>query len=148
MYIALYCGNKQQAVKIAKAAAEKRVLSQIKPDGSMPEEIARTRPLFYSNYNLHAMFLVAYMSKKVGVDIWTAGDSRLRASVDFLVPYVAPNKAWPTRTVSKNDPMKMFPILLMANDAYPDGNYLRFLEKLPASKRKIRRENLAWPLMR
>ena len=148
MYIALYCGDKQQAVKIAKAAAEKRVLSQIKPDGSMPEEIARTRPLFYSNYNMHAMFLVAYMSEKVGVDIWTAGDSRLRAGVDFLAPYADPNKAWPTRTVSKNDPMKMFPILVMANDAYPDGNYLRFLEKLPASKRKIRRENLAWPLMR
>ena len=148
MYIALYCGNKQQAVKIAKAAAEKRVLSQIKPDGSMPEEIARTRPLFYSNYNMHAMFLVAYMSEKVGVDIWTAGDSRLRAGVDFLAPYADPNKAWPTRTVSKNDPMKMFPILVMANDAYPDGNYLRFLEKLPASKRKIRREKLAWPLMR
>ena len=147
MYIALYCGDKAQALKIAKSAAEKRVLAQIKPDGSMPEELARTRPLHYSNYNLHAMFLVAYMSKKVGVNIWNAGDSRLRTGVDFLIPYIA-NKTWPTRTAAKNDPMKMFPILVMANDTYPDGNYLRFLDQLPASKRKVQRENLAWPLMR
>ena len=148
MYIALYCGDKATALKIAKAAAEKRVLSQIKPDGSMPEELARTRPIFYSNYNLHAMFLVAYMSQKVGVNIWNAGDSRLRTGTDFLTPYIDPNKTWRTRIVSKNDPMKMFPILVMANDAYPEGNYLRFVDKLPASKRKVRRENLAWPLMR
>lgn len=148
MYIALYCGDKEQALKIANAAAKKRILSQIKPDGSMPEEMARTRPLFYSNYNLHAMFLVAYMSKKLDVDLWSAGDSRLRAGLDFLTPYTDSNKTWPTPTVSKADPMKMFPILLMANDVYPQGNYLRFLDNLPASQRKVRRENLAFPLMR
>ena len=58
----------------------KRILKQIQTDGSMPEEMARTRPLFYSIYNLNALFLVAHLAEKVGVDIWKTNDpsSRLR----------------------------------------------------------------------
>ena len=148
MYFALYCGNKAVAQKIAQQAISKRVVAQIKPDGMMPEEMARTRPLFYSNYNLHAMFVLAYLAEKVDVDIWHANQSRLRAGLDFLAPYADSGKHWPTKTTSKADRMKMFPILLMAGEAYPDGDYQQFLEKLPVSKRKVRRENLAWPLMR
>ena len=148
MYFALYCGNKEDASKIAQQAGQKRVLSQIKSDGSMPEEMRRTRPLFYSNYNLHAMFILAHLAKKVDVDIWNTGDSRLRAGLDFLTPYTDSNKKWPTPTIGEADRMKMFPILLMADQAYPNGNYLQFLDRLPLSKRKVRRENLAFPLMR
>lgn len=148
MYFALYAGNREAATKIAKNAARNRVLSQIKSDGSMPEELARTRPLFYSNYNLHALFLMAHLAKKVDVDIWNADDSRLRAGLDFLVPYADPNEPWPHGTIKQPDRMKMFAILLMANHAYPDGNYLQKVESLPLSKRKVRRENLVFPLMR
>jgi hypothetical protein len=150
MYFAVYSGNRAAAKQIAQAFVEKRVLSQIKPDGSMPEEMARTRPLFYSNYNLHAMFLVATLAEKVDVDIWKSGDtdSRLRAGLDYLVPYTDPNKSWPTPTIGNADRMKMFAILQMADRAYPDGNYLQMLEKLPLEKRKNRRENLVFPLMR
>lgn len=148
MYFALYCGNKEAAAKIAKEAAEKRILSQIIADGSMPEEMARTRPLFYSNYNLHAMFMLAHLAEKVDVDIWTAGDSRLRAGLDFLVPYADPYEPWPHGTIKEADRMKMFPILMMADHAYPDGNYLQHVELLPLKQRRIQRENLAFPIMR
>jgi hypothetical protein len=148
MYFALYAGKKEVAAKIAKQAVEKRILSQIKTDGSMPEELARTRPLFYSNYNLHAMFVIASLAKQVDVDVWNAGESRLRVGMDFLVPYLDTNKPFPYPSIDQRDPMKMFPILLMADQAYPDGNYLQLLETLPLEQRKIRRENLAFPLMR
>jgi hypothetical protein len=148
MYFALYSGNEKGAENIAQEFVQKRVLAQIKPDGSMPEEMARTRPLFYSNYNLHAMFLVAHLSKKVDVDVWNAGDSRLRVGLDFLTPYTDPNKPWPHPTIKKADRMKMFAILLMADKAYPNGNYLKMMKALPKAKREVRRENLAFPLMR
>ncbi len=148
MYFALYSGNTADARKLAQAAIQKRVLSQIKPDGSMPEELARTRPNFYSNYNLHAMFVMAILAEKVGVDIWNAGDARLRAAVDYLAPYADSSKPWPHESVKENDRMNLFPILMMANRAYPDGNYLETLEKLPLSDRATRIENLAFPLMR
>jgi hypothetical protein len=148
MYFALYCGNKEVAKEIAEQAIEKRVLSQIEPDGSMPEELARTRPNFYSNYNLHALFVLANLAEKVDVDVWHAGDSRLRAALDYLAPCAAPSKPWPHESIKENDRMNLFPILKMADKAYPDGGYLRKTETLPLEERKTRRENLAFPLLR
>ena len=57
--------------------------------GSMPEEIAKTRPLFYSIYNLHAMFLLPDLTENVGVDIWEANEnhSGLKAGLDYVAPY-------------------------------------------------------------
>jgi len=148
IYFALYSGNRKAAQQMAQNFVQKRILSQIKPDGSMPEEMARTRPLFYSNYNLHAMFLVAHLAEKVDVDIWNAGNARLRAGLDYLTPYADPKKPWPHPTIKDADRMKMFAILLMADRAYPDGNYLKMVDTLPLKERKIRRENLVVPIMR
>lgn len=150
MYFALYSGNRDASIQIAQRFAQRRIYSQIKQDGSMPEEMARTRPLFYSIYNLHAMFLVAHLANKVDVDLWEADarDSRLRAGLDYLVPYVDPKKAWPHPTIREADRMEIFSILQMADRIFPDGNYLEVAEKLPFEKRKTHRANLALPLMR
>ena len=150
MYFALYSGNNEAATQIAKQFEKRRVFSQIQPDGSMPEEMARTRPLFYSMYNLHAMFLVAHLAEKVDVDIWKANqnNSRLKAAIDYLVPYTNPKTPWPHPTIGETDRMAMFPILQMANRAYQDKNYLKWMEKLPLEKRNINRTNLVFPLMR
>ena len=150
MYFALYSGNLEASTQIAQKFAQRRIFSQIKPDGSMPEEMARTRPLFYSIYNLHAMFLVAHLAKKVDVDIWEAGDkgTRLRAALDYLVPYTDPKNAWPHPTIGEADRLEMFAILRMADRAYPHGNYLEVVEKLPLERRKTQRTNLVFPLMR
>ena len=148
LYFALYCENKEVALQIAQQAAQKRVLSQIKSDGSMPEEMARTRPFHYSVFNLHAMFLIANLAKQVDVQICNAGDSRLRTAVDFLAPYADSSKSWPGKAIKDSDRMKLFPILLMADQAYPERGYLKFVENLPLSKRKSLRENLAYPLIR
>jgi len=114
----------------------------------MPEELRRTRPQFYSNYCLHAHFIVALLGEKVGVDIWNAADKRLKAGLDYLAPYSDPSVPWPHKTIRENDRMNMFPILLMADLKYPEGNYRKMADKLPLEERKIRRENLAFPLMR
>ena len=150
MYFSLYSGDLESASRIARKFIENRVITQIKPDGSMPEEMARTRPLFYSIYNLHAMFLVARLATKVDVDIWKTADknSRLRAGLDYLVPYTDTNKLWPHPSIRKADRMVLFPILQMADIAYPDGDYIEMAEKLPIEKRKIQRCNLVFPLMR
>ena len=148
MYFALYCGNKEAATEIANKFVKKRLLSQIKTDGTMPEEFGRTRPLFYSMYNLHAMFMVANLAQKVGVDIWNAGDGRLRTALDYQAPYADPNTPWPHHSIKKAERIKMFAILKMADIAYPDRGYLKMVEKLPLDERKMRRENLAFPLMR
>lgn len=148
MYFALYSGNKEGATKIAQQVVEKRIVSQVRPDGSMPEELERTRPMFYSVYNLHAMLLLARLAEHVDVDVWNGGDSRLRAGLDYLAPYADPNVPWPTPTIQEGERIKLFSILLMADRGYPDGEYLEKVDSLPLSKRAPRRENLAFPLMR
>lgn len=150
MYFALYSDNQDAATQIARKFNDRRILTQIQPDGSMPKEMARTRPLFYSIYNLHAMLLVAHLAEKVEVNLWKYEnqDSRLRNSLDYLVPYADPNKAWPYPTISETDRIEIYIILQMANLAYPDGNYLEFAEMLPINRRKTQRSNLVFPLMR
>lgn len=127
-----------------------RILSQIEEGGVMPEELARTRPLFYSIYNLHARFLVANLAKKVDIDVWKTdnGDSRLRDALDYLVPYIDPEKNWTNPTIGITDRLEVFPLLQMADREYPDVNYLKLSEKFPLEKREILRINLAFPLMR
>ena len=148
MYFGLYAGDQEGVLKIAQQVVRKRVLSQIQLDGSMPEELDRTRPLFYSVYNLHALFLVANLSKKVGIEVFNSSDGRLRAGLDFLAPYSDPRKPWAAGSIIEENRMNLYPILLMADLAYPDGDYLQMLEKLPLKERELRRENLAVPLMR
>lgn len=150
LYFALYTGNKAAATQIAQQFTEHRLFSQIKPDGSMPEELARTRSFFYCNYNLHALFMVAHMAEKVEVDIWKANDnnSRLRAGLDYIAPYTDSQLPWPYPTLKAIDRMELFGILQMAKRAYPDGNYSELIEQLPLERRSIERNNLAFPLMR
>jgi len=150
IYFALFTGNYKVATQIAEKFADRRILTQIKPDGSMPEEIARTRPLFYSIYNLHAMLLVAHLAQKVDVDVYKLNgeDSRLRVAIDYLAPYADSSKSWPDPTIREADRMEMLAILQMADHAYPHQNYLEKVEILPFDDRNVQRTNLAFPIMR
>lgn len=150
LYFALYAGKKERAVQIAQNFYTKRILKQIQKDGSMPEEMARTRPLFYSIYNLNALFLVAHLAEKVGEDLWKTNDpsSRLRTALDFLVPYTDPDKFWPHPTLRATNRMDLFQILQLADRVYPTGNYLDFARQLPQEDLEVERSLLAYPLMR
>jgi len=150
MYFALYAGEKTTATRIAKEFSTKRLSSQIMEDGSMPEEMARTRPLFYSIYNLHAMMLVAHLAEKVNIDLWKAdqGTSQLRSAANFLAPYADPSIKWPQPTLGETDRMELLPILKMASYAYSDQRYMDAVDQLPLDRRQMDRSNLVYPLMR
>ena len=150
LYFALYSENKEAASQIAQKFIQRRLYNQIREDGSMPEEIARTRPLFYSIYNLHAMFLVAHLAQKVDVDVYEKDkvDSRLRAGLNYLIPYTDPNNQWPQSTIGDTDRMKLFIILQMADRIYQDQDYLKEADVLSFEKRKIQRSNLVFPIIR
>lgn len=150
LYFALFTGKKDLAHKVAQNFYQNRVLKQIQADGSMPEEIARTRPLFYSIFNLHALFLFAHLAEETGVDIWKAKDasSRLKAGLDFLVPYTNPELTWPYPTIKKVNRMEFLQLLLLADRIYPNENYLNYATHLPKEKLNVDRAKLAFPLMR
>jgi hypothetical protein len=147
MYFALFAGDTVFAKQIAEEAVQKRILAQIKPDGSQPEELARPISLHYSFYNLEAMFYLATLAEHTGVDLWRAGDARIKVAMDFLTPYADPANPWPHPDINEASRMRLFPLLLQAADVYKDVSYRQMVEKLPPAERTIQRENLVIPLM-
>ncbi len=150
MYLAIYSDQLEDAKNIAEQFYNSRLQNQIKPDGSMPEEAARTRPLFYSIYNLHAMCLVAHFAEQVDVDIWESENKngRLKKAIDYLLPYVDSDKNWPSPTIKKTDRMALYPIIQSIKDRYPDIDFDNYLQQFPIDPCKSHRATLAYPLMR
>lgn len=148
MYFALFAGDTAFAKQIAEEAVKKRILAQIELDGTQPKELGRTRTFHYSAFNLQAMFMLAHMAERVGVDLWHAGDSRMKVAMDFLAPFSDPSRPWPYPDIDGEQRIKLLPLLLQAAVAYKDDSYKQMLEKLPLAERETQRENLAVPLMR
>lgn len=88
---AIFIGNENLAKKLLNEFPQKRLFSQIEPDGSQPLELARTTALGYSTFNLTHFLDMCQIGKLVGVDLLSAkstdGRSILKA-IDFLVPYI------------------------------------------------------------
>ncbi len=79
-----------------------RLTRQIEPDGRQPLELARTTGLGYSIYNLYGCFTLARLGRHVGVDLWAyqTPDGRcLHRAVDFLLPYLADESAFPYQQI-------------------------------------------------
>lgn len=94
--IAMYL-DKIDAAKAHAARHKTRIGEQIEPDGSMPEELGRTKSINYCSMNTIAFNEVSVMAKKVGVDTWnyTTADGRsLQKALAFLKPYVLKEKTW------------------------------------------------------
>ncbi|NJD11117.1 MAG: alginate lyase family protein [Gemmatimonadetes bacterium] len=94
---ALFIGDRELARSIVSGVKE-RIGAQIQADGSQPQELARTRSMHYSNFNVEALSRLAEMGRQLDIDLWhhqaPAGGSIARA-VDRLAPYVRNQAAWP-----------------------------------------------------
>jgi hypothetical protein len=70
---------------------------QIQQDGSLPEEMARTRSFHYTMFHLDAMALLCEIAYYRGVDLWnyTTSDGRgLRRAIEFVTPYLDNPYLW------------------------------------------------------
>lgn len=148
VHVALFAGDRAFATSVVESAIEKRILAHIREDGSQPEELARTRTLHYSLFSLEAMFQLARLAEHVGVDLWHAGDSRIRAGLDYVAPYADPERPWPHPTIREAERVRLLPLLLHGAAAYGSEDYRRWAGKLPAEETGIHRAQLVVPLMR
>jgi len=94
---ALFAGEKQLAQDVLSKVGPRRIATQIKPDGRMPHELARTKSFSYTQMNLRGFLFLARLSEHVDVDLWsfeTEDGRSLEGALDWFAPYVAKEKPW------------------------------------------------------
>ncbi len=103
----VYTGNREIALQYLQEFPQKRIYTQIMPDGSQPAELRRTLAFGYSEYNLKHLIEIVLVGQKEGVYLEKAvsedGRSIFKA-FDFLIPYIGKDvTAWPYQQISEWD---------------------------------------------
>ena len=129
----MFLSDKDVARKVSEAAKAKRIALQIKPDGSQPLELARTKSFSYSVFNLTALMRLAQEARLVGVDLWSyhADDgASLQAALDYLLPYAQGSKKWTYESLNGLEADSLAEPLLRAALNYHSPAYLQDAKKV------------------
>ncbi|HEX3438531.1 MAG TPA: alginate lyase family protein [Pseudacidobacterium sp.] len=104
--------------------------AQMKPDGSFPVEVARTKPYSYSIFNLDVMTTLCWISDLMHYEL---PDGRgIGKAIAFMYPYIRDKKRWPYgRDVEYFDDLPVRqPNLLFGGLAFSQGEYLTIWKTL------------------
>lgn len=116
-HLALFLGNTDFAREILTAGRQERVARQIESDRRRPLELARTKSLGYSLFNLEALFNLARLGENVNVDWWnlaTKDGRSLLTAMRYLAPYADPSKPWCKNDIESADRADLLPLLAEA----------------------------------
>lgn len=94
---AAHVGDRDRLAASLRHFREVIVPQQIQPDGSCPRELARTRSMHYSLFNLDAMACLCELARLQGEDLWrfAAADGRgIGLAISFMVPFVDNPYLW------------------------------------------------------
>ena len=132
---ALFLGKIGLAKEILEAAKQKRIATQIEPDGRQPLELVRTKAWSYSNGNLDGLMLLAQLGQDVGVDLWhyeTRDGRSIRRALEYLYPFAVGEQKWPYQQLGDWPPQSLFPLLRRAAARYGDEKFKSIMSKIPA----------------
>lgn len=138
--IAIATGKEELAKRVVEASKAIRIARQIDPDGRQRLETSRTLGLHYSIYNLCAFFRLADIGDRAGVDLWhyeTSDGRSIRKALDWLMPYLAKENAWPYEQIGKLDPADACVLLLEAAKVFHDPEYSELAQRLAGKNLKI-----------
>lgn len=145
---ALFCGREEVARRTLEQVAERRLATQIEPDGSQPHELARTKSWTYSAMNLKGLLTLAQLGRWADVDLWNVvtGDGRsLRRALDFLLAYGEPGLQWPHAQLGGWQFHALLPCLLIAADGFAEPAYRAPLARMPEAIVRSHRSLLFHP---
>ncbi len=135
---ALFAGNKAVAEEILRTVGENRIAKHIKPDGSQPHELARTRSFSYTAYNLMALSSLARLGEHTGLNLWqykVNGKNAIQAAIDYVGPFADPEKKWPHKQITEPVRTRLLELLRHAYLVYSDPKYLKWIKKIPEEER-------------
>lgn len=155
---ALFVGKPELAKKTLQQVPT-RIDSQIQPDGSLPEELLRTKSLHYCTFNTTMMMKLAILGQRNGVDlagyVGPQGQS-IRKAVDWLAARYTRQQPWTTEQIVPYNIDESVTLLRLASLTWNDGNYEQMIWQLPGepiantkpfTQETLRasRVNLTWP---
>ncbi len=146
--IALFVGDTAEVRRIASERAPARLDAQGAPDGRLPEELARTRPLHYTFFTIEPYTRIAEQARHVGVDLWrhrTRDGRGLEAVIHFAAPWFDTARAWPGVQVSPLNPVEFLGTMRRASTVYRDPALAEAIRSLPATIRSTHRSMLLYP---
>jgi hypothetical protein len=146
--LALFVGRPELARQILESSKTRRTAVQIKPDGSQPLELARTRSFDYSVFNLEALMQLAELGRKLEVDLWhyeAPGGGSIRKALDYLAPYADPTRKWPGQQITPVDPSRLLLVLRMGELTYRDPRYRALIANIPQQHTRAHRVQLLYP---
>ena len=120
---ALFSGKTDLARAEIAAFAEKRMMPQFTADGSLPQELARTRSFHYSTWTMQAVYDIATLGECVGIDLWTyqSPDGKsLRKNTDFIAQYAGHEDQWTWKEIDMNK-QDLYDALIRASWGYRDA---------------------------
>lgn len=146
--LALFVGDSALARQVIGESARARIAAHVRPDGSQPEELARTRSLSYSLFNLEALARLAEMGRHVGVDLWAyeaPGGGSLRRAYAYLAPFADPARRWPGEQLTPVSPSEFHAALRRAVHATGDSTLRAALATVPDAPTRADRVRLLFP---
>jgi hypothetical protein len=132
---ALFVGRYDLAKQTLEQSKQKRIATQVEPDGRQPLELARTKGWSYSNMNLDGLTRLATLGARVGVDLWnfqTRDGRSIRKALDFLAPIAIGERKWDYQEIEGGvKPEMLFPVMRRAALVYRDKSFQTFMAKVP-----------------
>lgn len=92
-----FSGNDAALIIILDSLPLKRMALQIKPDGSQPLELERTKAMGYSLYNLEHLAHCAIIAQNHHVNLWnvkTDSSGSIMDALYYLIPFFTDDKVW------------------------------------------------------
>ncbi|HEY0241250.1 MAG TPA: alginate lyase family protein [Gemmatimonadaceae bacterium] len=147
---ATFVGDSALARSISDSARA-RIGLQIKPDGSQPIELERTRSMHYSGFNIEALSRLAEIGRAVGSDLWTykaPGGGSLQTAIDHVARYIASNEKWPGQQIDEVDPNLLVIHLRRTGFTLNCAKYRQVMDRLPSKLVQEDRSALLYPYPR
>jgi hypothetical protein len=110
-----------------------RMESQLKPDGSQPFELARTKSWSYVNMNLFGYFLIAKLAENAEIQLWNQQISEgknMRNALNWIVPYLKDEKQWEYEQIQKISYGETIRILKLAAKKFANPEYEALAKKI------------------
>ena len=120
---ALFSGKTDLARADIAAFAGTRIAPQFTADGSLPQELARTRSFHYSTWTMQAVYDIARLGECVGIDLWayqSPDGKSLRRNTDFLATYAGHEDQWKWKEIDMNK-QDLYDALIRASWGYHDA---------------------------